>query len=737
MISLLLMAAMAAPAPQETAVSLSRRRADLAQLRRVLPPSPAWDAWLEKTGELPPDFAALPDLPFPPSPLAACPGGAEVLSAAQWPPRRAWLLAQMQRWLLGTVPPAPERVRAEVLSERREQGALSRQMLLSFGPQYRARLRAELLIPDGRGPFPVLLTQHNHRAWALIALRRGYLACVYAAADSQDDTDSFLAAYPEHDWSRLTRRAWAAGRCIDYLLRHVPQADRHRIAITGHSRNGKQSLIAAALDERIACVISSSSGAGGPLSAREFSEQHGGEGIEFLTRVFPDWFHARLRFFVGRENRLPVDFHLMPALAAPRACLLSVALNDPVESTWAMEQTYRSALPVYRLLGAGNRLGILHRPGGHETTPWVIERYLDWCDVQFGRARHPFHVRQIHPHDWQAWSRRSGSRPPSGQAPAEPPADRSAWESRRTEVRRAVGAMLGEEPPGAAGPGGDYGRERHYNALMLERWEPEPGVDKDQVVFGEYINGDVWMPAGLKTSGRKAPAVLWLHPWTTSYGYGFAYKRGPEFYQTLAKAGFVVFCFDQIGFGRRIEEAEGFFDRHPRWSLLGKMVRDSRSALDALLSLPYVDSRRAFVAGYSLGAMVGLHLAAVDDRPAGFACVCGPPEIGGTPAGAAAARLYGRETLVLPLLGHFADGGVPPYAIGELIACAAPRPVLVVSPLLDREAPPPAVEPAVRRARAVYGLFGATAALERIQPEDYNRFGPETQQLVIDWLRRR
>ncbi|MCL6431854.1 MAG: Eco57I restriction-modification methylase domain-containing protein, partial [Anaerolineae bacterium] len=115
----------------------------------------------------------------------------------------------------------------------------------------------------------------------------------------------------------------------DYLGT-VPQADRLRIALTGHSRNGKQSLIAAALDERIALVISSSSGAGGAMPARYFSEQHLGEGIELLTRRFPDWFHPRLRFFVGREDRLPVDLHELVALK--RACYRARNVEVPRSS---------------------------------------------------------------------------------------------------------------------------------------------------------------------------------------------------------------------------------------------------------------------------------------------------------------------------------------------------------------------------------------------------------------------
>ena len=64
------------------------------------------------------------------------------------------------------------------------------------------------------------------------------------------------------DFTRLMRRAWGAMRAIDYL-ETLPQVDRERIGIAGHSRNGKLSVIASAFDERFAAMISSSSGAGG------------------------------------------------------------------------------------------------------------------------------------------------------------------------------------------------------------------------------------------------------------------------------------------------------------------------------------------------------------------------------------------------------------------------------------------------------------------------------------------
>ena len=717
----------------------------LEQLRRILPKSESWEAWLERTGEFPPDFDSLPSFPDPPDPLLRYENDKliPITTLEEWIEYRKELKALFHQWILGSVPPPPENLQIQVLNERSEGNVLLREVELTFGPGYQARLWLELFIPLGPGPFPVFITQHNHRSWALIAVRRGYLACIYGGSDSRDDTDSFIKPYPDYDWSRLTRRAWAAGRCIDYLFT-LPQVDKNRIAITGHSRNGKQSLIASMLDERISLVISSSSGAGGSMTTRDYSLQHFGEGIELLTRVFPDWFHPRLRFFVGREHKLPVDFHELIALIAPRPCLLSIALNDPVESVWAMQQTYLSAKKVYKLFGAEEKLQILWRQGSHETWTTIIEKYLDWCDLHFGRGSFEFPERLIYPNNWEKWKEKSKEQVDLETFPPHKSHDElkyssKEWEKERERIKGQVQWMLGEAPPLTLNPGDRYGIEPEHIATLLKRNIVEKGVKKEQIVFGEYINGDIYMPSDLQQSGRKAPAILWLHPFCFSHGYIPAYIRGDyKIFLPFVKADFVVFCFDQIGFGRRIEETEGFYDRHPEWSLLGKMARDTQAALDILVNLPYVDKERIFGVGYSLGAMIGLHLGALDSRIKGFAGVCIPepfrldvPEkwTGGI-------RRWSHRYMLLPKLGFFiGNENRIPYDIHLLLACFAPRPVFIVSPQLDREADVKDITKAVEVARSIYTLYGAAGKLQQISPETYNQFGPEIQELIIEWAK--
>lgn len=726
--------------------TIPRQKELLDPFLRVLPRSEPWEKWLQETGELPPDFNALPTLPYLPDPLRSAEG--REVKSGEWPRRRLEILKQFERYVIGSVPPPPGNVRAAGVKPREEAGALIDEVVLEFGPNHRARLRLELIIPKGPGPFPVFITQDNHRAWALVAVSRGYLACVYAGADSRDDTGPWISVWPGFDWTKLTRRAWAASRCIDYL-QTLPVADKTRIALTGHSRNGKTALIAAALDPRITAVISSSSGAGGACSYRLFSETQSGEGIEMITRTFPDWLHPRLRFFAGRENKLPVDQPELIACIAPRACLISSALNDSVESIWAIEQTYYSARRAYDLLGAGGQLNLRYRPGGHETRAQDLEAYLDWLDSVFGRA--PFELPDcvLFP-TYAQWLSASRERIDVKTFPTNslfdvlsgPAGTRivsaDQWAPKRQDVRRHIGWGLGEAPPFAETGPGTYGAEAPHVATLLGRGTTPAGLQKRALNFGNYVAGDLYFPTNADRAGGKLPVVIWLHPLSTAQGYVPGYRRGDAPHLALTRLGCAVLAFDQLGHGSRIEEVRDFYLRYPHWSLLGKMVEDTLAAVEAMQRVDFVDPRRVWLLGYGLGGAVALHAAALDDRVAGVVSVAGftPMRTDTLDRGTGGLARWSGWLPLQPRLGVFiGEETRVPYDYHEVLAMMAPRPALIFAPKIDTQATLSEVRGCVAEAGKVYELLWAKDNLQFVELDDYNHFSPETQQVVFERLK--
>jgi cephalosporin-C deacetylase-like acetyl esterase len=729
----------AAPATDE-------QKAALKEILRILPKSEPWEKWLAATGTIPPNFDALTSWPFLPDPLRFS-NGREV-SRPDWPRRRAELLALFQHYVTGSWPHSPGNTRVAERRQREEAGALVEEVVLEFGPNHAAKLHLELIIPRGQGPFPVFITQDNHRRWALVAVSRGYIGCVYAGADSRDDTEAWKSVWPEHDWTKLTRRAWAAGRCVDYL-HTLPYVNTNQIALTGHSRNGKTSIIGAAFDQRIRAVISSSSGAGGACSYRFFSETQFGEGIENITREFPDWLHPRLRFFAGREHKLPIDQPELIACIAPRPCLISSALNDGVESIWAIEQTYHSARRVYELLENGRDLNLRYRPGGHETRGGDIEAYVDWLDSVFGRGNFSLPDCVIFP-TYDDWLQSSGDviDPTAfatnglgellADAEGSPITTIDPWLRKREAIRERILWALGEAPPFAESEPGSYGAEKRHLATLLGRSAAPEGLAKRSINFGNYIAGDLYFPTNAESSGRKLPGVIWLHPVSVSHGYVADYKRGENPHLALARTGCAVLAFDQIGNGTRLEEVRNFYRRYPEWSLLGKDVEDTLAAVEAMNKIEFIDPRRIWLLGYSTGAMVALHAAALDHRIAGVVSVAGftPMRSDTLDKGTGGIARWSRWLPLVPKLGAFvAREAHLPYDYHEVLAMIAPRPVLVFAPRIDSQATLKDVKDCVGAARKAYELFTAPEALRFEELDDYNHFSPETQKVVYERLK--
>jgi pimeloyl-ACP methyl ester carboxylesterase len=732
------------------------------KIQQILPPTPSFDAWLSKTNALPPDFNALPKQNGLPDPLTFL-NGRKVVTAADWAARRKEIDAISQKYVWGTIPPKPKLDHVEVLDEKQGNGYLVRNVRLIFGPGDKGSLRARVVIPSGKGPFPVLVNT-SLLGWAPDLIRRGYISAGYAGNDRMDDADSIAQLYPNYDFALLVRRAWAASLVLDYLDT-LPQVDAKHIAIFGYSRDGKMVTIAGVLDTRFAAVISGSSGVGGVLPWRDSGEVGVGEGIEATTRRFPTWFAPQLRFFTGREDRLPVDANLVAAMIAPRSLLMEWGNNDQVSNTWGNEQTYYSTLKVYKLLGVPNRLSTMRVPGFHGAND--EQACLDWLDIQFGRSKAVWTNNLIFQWDWNQWRESTGTSLNLSQYPKHDDlasiASLSAWQAKSADLHKAVVSMLGEAPPkmtdeeiaagrfrfpvmkpGAPNPG-QVTPDIPAWAIMLQShgdneygWTEPPRNEtaSRRLTFGGSLTGDLYYPA--KTpQGTKLPTVIWLHGYSYPLGYMMAYHEDMHPILALVQAGYAVFAYDQSGFGSRLAETGPFYERYPHWSHMGRMVEDVQSAMDMLQKDDMVDGDKIYLYGYSLGGMVAVYTAALDPRVKGIVSVAGftPMRTDTAKSGTGGVARYSNERDFIPKLGFFVGHEEQiPYDFDDLLAMIAPRPALIVQPLLDREATPADVSKAVDQADKIYSLYGAAAKLSLSEPWDFNRLPNKTLDQTVQWM---
>ena len=761
--------------PKANAMTAAERRQYLEKLQQILPQVPSFQEWLQKTGELPPDFDALPRVNGLPDPLHFL-DGRPVRTPQEWRARRAEIRQLFEKYDLGSFPPKPKVDHVLVLDETPGKGYLIRNVRLEFGPGDRGTLRVQVMIPDGKGPFPVLISP-NLTGWAPSLLRRGYISAGYAGNDGMDDAAALAQLYPEYDFALLPRRAWAASLVLDYL-ETLPQVDMKHVGMFGYSRDGKMATIAAAMDERIAAVIAGSTGVGGVLPWRASGERGFGEGIESTTRQFPTWFVPRLRFFSGREDRLPVDGNLLVAMVAPRAILMEWGHNDEVSNTWGDEQSYYSALKVYKLLGQSGRIGTMRVPGFHGANDQ--EACLDWLDIQFGRSTRTWTNNLIFQWDWDKWRTNSKESVNLERYPrhgltgiltlnsGRTIASTAEWDEKAASIRKSVEWALGDEPammPPGAGRGIFGGRRGARGGRAgapaagrgnpgqvtpdLVNWVIQRGGNafgwlapqKDlttsrPVTFGFNVRGDLYYPTNTPPN-TKLPTVIWLHGFSYPLGYMWVYHNDLHPILALARAGYAVLAYDQSGFGSRLTETGPFYDRYPHWSHMGRMVEDVRTAVDALEKDSLVDPKHIYVFGYSMGATVGLYAAALDPRIQGVVSIAGftPMRTDTAAKGTGGVARYSNERDLMPRLGFFVGHEAQiPYDFHELLGLIAPRPVLVVQPQLDRDATPADVKTAVDEAKKVYALYGASDKLGFREPWDYNRLPDRLQDEAIDWM---
>lgn len=139
---------------------------------------------------------------------------------------------------------------------------------------------------------------------------------------------------------------------------------------------------------------------------------------------------------------------------------------------------------------------------------------------------------------------------------------------------------------------------------------------------GDEIHAYLFVPNAENTN-IGFPAILAMHQ-MNDYGKdeaaGIKGAKDYAYGYELANRGYAVLVPDYLTMGERVYPGKQvydsipFYEKFPGWSMVGKDIEDSRSAIDVLCSFDFVDQHRIGVIGHSHGGSNAIFAMAMDER---------------------------------------------------------------------------------------------------------------------------
>ncbi len=306
-----------------------------------------------------------------------------ITSAADWPKRRAHVLANLQL-VMGRLPGDDRKVPPDVrVTEEVKEGGYLRKHL-TFAAEKGDRVPAYLLVPLERsGKLPAVLCLHQTNGalgkkepaglggsanlhYARHLAERGYVTL----APDYPSFGEYAYDFAGSDYASGSLKAvWNNMRAVD-VLASLPEVDAERIGCIGHSLGGHNAMFTAAFDGRLKAVVSNCGFTSFPKYYK--GNLKGWTSARYMPRIASE--------YGLKPERVPFDFPEVVAAFAPRAFLASAPVGDDNFEVSGVKDCVAAARPVYELLGAKDKLAANYPECKHDFPPEVRKVAYEWLD---------------------------------------------------------------------------------------------------------------------------------------------------------------------------------------------------------------------------------------------------------------------------------------------------------------------------------------------------------------------
>ncbi|HWR50036.1 MAG TPA: SUMF1/EgtB/PvdO family nonheme iron enzyme [Bryobacteraceae bacterium] len=300
-------------------------------------------------------------------------------------PTRTAIERKWRALLFGAAPEQPQAPAVKLIETVREQNYTGKLMYLQVEPDWWEKIFVMMPEPAPRRPLPVVIvpyydvdvpagrnmggttfTPGGVRAFAYLAAQRGFIAVAirwWGQSYGEGVAEAVANVKRRHpNMTGMGKWVQDSRRLVDWLST-LPEVDRSRIGMIGHSLGAKMTLYAMAMDDRI--------------NAGVFSE--GGIGLGFSN--YDDY------WYLGEATRSlekGTDHHELLALIAPRPFLLIGGDDADSDKSWYYVNAVR---PIYERNGTPQQIGYFNHRSGHSPTPEAVRLAMDWLERFLGGSR--------------------------------------------------------------------------------------------------------------------------------------------------------------------------------------------------------------------------------------------------------------------------------------------------------------------------------------------------------------